>query len=203
MLGYNWKMSQVLASHTCGTRTNTTPIVSGATQGTAGTVAVTGAGNAITYLEGDQVTFAGCYEINPETKQTLGYLKNFRITQTCTADGSGNITLYIAPTLVITGAYQNCSGYPTNGGAVTNVGTASYTYTNDIIMHRKAFAFASAPLSSPKNLVVENVEKDGIRCRYMKGYDIVNAQSIERMDVFFGVVDLRPEWSVRVVGYGV
>lgn len=204
MLGFNWSMSQVLSSHTCGTRTNTTPIVSGATQGTAGTVAVTGAGNAVTYLEGDVVTFAGCYAVNPETKQQLSYLKQFRITQTCTADGSGNITLYIAPTLVVRGAYQNCSDYPTSGGAVSNVGTASYTYTNDLLMHKKAFAFGSAPLIIPGGMdMAAASEMENLRIRFVRGYDIVNARMLSRMDLYFGVCELRPEWSTRVVGVGV
>jgi hypothetical protein len=203
MLGYNWKMSPVLASHTCGTRTNATPIVVGATQGTAGTVVVSGAGVSKTWTVGDIFTMAGCYEINPETKQQLSSLKQLVVKTAGACDGSGDGTITFEPSLVVSGPYQNCSGYPTEGGAVTHVGTASYTYTNDIIMHRKAFAFASAPLSTPKNMEVANVNNDGFRCRYMKGYDIVNAQSIERMDIFFGMVYLRPEWATRVIGYGV
>ena len=204
MLGLKWYLSQVLSRHSCGTRTNVTPIVSGATEGTDGELTVTGAGASVTYLEGDVITAAGCYEINPETKQTLSYLKQFRITETCTSTAGGAVTLKISPALVVSGAYQNCSGYPTASGAITNVGTASYTYSNDILMHKKAFAFATAPLYVPKGTdMAATAEQDGIRIRFIRDYDSVNARVINRMDIFFGMVELRPEWAVRVVGLGV
>lgn len=204
MFGWNWYMSQVLSSHTGGTRTNTTPVVSGATQGTAGTVAITGAGVSPTWTVGDVFTMAGCYAVNPETKQTLPYLKQFVVTTASNADGSGNGTITFSPALVISGAYQNCSGYPTNGGAITWVGTASYTYSNDIIMHKKAFAFASAPLTVPGGMdMAATAEMDGLRVRFVRGYDIVNARMLSRMDIYYGMCALRPEWCTRVIGVGV
>jgi hypothetical protein len=202
-LGIDWYMSNVLARHTCGTRTNTTPVVSGATEGDDGDVAITGAGTSPTYLVGDIVTFAGCYAINPETKQTLPYLKQFVIdtATTCAAGGTG--TLHITPTMVVSGPRQNVSAYPTNGGAVTNVGTASYTYSNDLLLHPDAFAFASAPLSMPKGMdMIGQSELDGIRLRFMRGFDIINSKYVSRVDIFFGIAALRPEWATRVIGYG-
>lgn len=204
MLGFNWYMSQVLSSHTGGTRTNTTPQVNGATQGTAGTVLVKGAGVSPTWTVGDVFTMAGCYDVNPETKQTLPYLKQLVVTEASNADGSGDGTITFEPALVISGAYQNCSGYPTNSGAITWLGTASYTYSNDILMHKKAFAFASAPLVLPGGMdMAATAEMDGLRVRFVRGYDIVNARMLSRMDIFYGVTKLRPEWATRVIGVGV
>lgn len=204
MLGFTWYMSQVLSSQTCGTRTNTTPLVNGATQGTAGTVLIKGAGVSPTWTVGDVFTMAGCYEINPETKQTLSYLKQFTVTTAGNADGSGDGTVAFTPALVISGPYQNCSGYPTNEGAVTWVGTASKVYSNDIIMHKKAFAFAAAPLMMPRGMdMAASSEKEGLKIRFVRGYDIINARMLSRMDIFFGIASLRPEWSTRVIGYGV
>ena len=203
-LGIEWYRSNVLARHTCGTRTNTTPVVSGATEGDDGDVLIAGAGVSPTFVVGDIVTFAGCYAVNPETKQTMPYLKQFVIDTLTTCDGSGNGTLHITPTMVITGARQNVSAYPTSGGAVTNVGTASLTYSNDLLLHSDAFCFATAPLSMPKGMdMIGQSELDGIRLRFMRGFDIVNSRYVSRVDIFFGIAAVRPEWATRIIGYGI
>jgi hypothetical protein len=201
-LGVDWFMSQVLTAHTCGSRTDSSPVAAAAPTVTAGVAAlvVTAAAASVTWTEGDIVTVAGCYEINNETKQTLDYLKQFRVTAAATCSG-GATTLYVSPGPVTSGAKQNCSAFP--GGAVVNVGTASYTYSNDLIFHKQAFALATIDLDLPGGLAIaERANSDGISVRLLQQYDIINARTITRLDIFYGICELRPEWSCRMIGVG-
>jgi hypothetical protein len=60
---------------------------------------------------------------------------------------------------------------------------------------------AFADLEKPGGMdMAEVVASDGISIRFVRGYDIVNARMLSRMDCFFGVVMPRPEWCVRVFG---
>lgn len=201
-LGVDWYMSQVLTAHTCGTRDDTSPVAAASPTVTSGVGAlvVTAADTSSTWTEGDIITVAGCYEINYETKQTLDYLKQFRVTAAATCS-AGACTLYVSPGPVTTGALKNCSAFP--GGAVVNVGTASLTYSNDLIFHKKAFALATIDLVVPRGTdMAERAASDGISVRFIRDYDTINARYINRLDVFYGLCELRPEWSCRMIGAG-
>jgi hypothetical protein len=208
-LGMKWYMSQVLTAHTNGTRTNTTPTAGAVTVNGTSNLTITNAGNALTWKVGDVFTVVGCYDVNPETKQTLPNLKQFTVTTDAVSESNGAITagLDISPAIYLSSsAKQNVSAFP--GGALVSItaggsGTASYTYANDIIMHKKAFAFASAPLIVPGGMdMAATASADGLTIRFVRGYDIVNARMLSRMDIYFGVTELRPEWSCRLVGVG-
>jgi hypothetical protein len=200
-LGVDFFMSQVLTAHTCGSRDDTSPVAAAAPVVSAGIAAlvVTAADTAATWTEGDIITVADCYEVNPETKQTLSYLKQFRVTAAATCSG-GACTLYVSPGPITSGAYQNCSAFP--GGAIVNVGTASYTYSNDLIFHKDAFTLATIDLEKPEGVIAETVSAEGISIRFLRQYDIKTPQMISRMDVFFGIAELAPEWSCRMIGAG-
>jgi hypothetical protein len=108
------------------------------------------------------------------------------------------------------GYLQNVSAFPGGAMTVTNdatnfgSGTASYTYSNDIVFHKKAFGFASAPLIIPNGVdMAGRASADGFSVRFVRMYDIANARMLNRLDIFFGVCELRPQWSCRVIGYGV
>jgi hypothetical protein len=71
-------------------------------------------------------------------------------------------------------------------------------------MHKKAFALATVDLVVPGGMdMAAKAAYDGISVRFVKGFDIVNARQLSRMDLFMGICELRPEWSTRVIGYGV
>jgi hypothetical protein len=59
MAGMEWYMSQNTPSHTCGTRTATTPVATAITVQGQATMTVTGL-NATSFTEGDIITAAGC-----------------------------------------------------------------------------------------------------------------------------------------------
>lgn len=197
-LGLEWYMSQVIPAHTCGSRDDTTPIAAGYTVGT-GAIPYTGADSSATWKKGDVITVAGVYQVNAETKVTTGVLQQLVVTTDETASG-GNGTLYTTPILYASGADQNVTAVPTTG-AIVNKGTASTAYKQNLVFAPESCAVAFADLELPKGMDMASVvASDGFSIRFLRGYDIVNARQLSRMDAFFGVVMPRPEWCVRVYG---
>lgn len=169
----------------------TTYTVNGASEGADGKVTVqTG---TTTFVVGDRVTFAGCNAVHPETKADLGYLKQFVIT-VAYAGGAGDID--ISPAITTSGARQNASGFPTNGGAVTKLGAgASETTNRSLYFHRDFCAVAFADLENPRRYGAwgDTQMVDGVSCRVWQQGDIVNGRFLSRIDVLYGSKVIRPQ----------
>ena len=150
-----------------------------------------------TFAVGDIITFAGCFRVHPETKQATSDLQQFVVTAAY-AGGAG--TLAISPAIVTSGARQNVSASPTNGGAVVKVGGASAVYRPSIAFHRDAFTFATADLPLPKGTdMASRKVMDGISMRMIRDFDSVNARFITRLDVLYGYTAQRPELACRIL----
>ena len=211
-LGFDWYESQVLSAHTNGSRTDTTPVVAKAAivNGQA-TIAIT-ASSSGTWKKGDIFTMgttaAGCLAVNQETKQPYSYLQQFVVTADNSVSSSSQ-TLSISPTPYISGPLQNVdvSTMASTGNLVISLtgggsGAASTIYANDLAFSNKAFAFAAAKLDTPTEMGVKawTATWDGLSIRFMKGYDIFNARRLSRIDIFYGLAALRPEFSCRIIG---
>ncbi|NGX96429.1 MAG: hypothetical protein G4V63_14775, partial [Candidatus Afipia apatlaquensis] len=134
--GLDTFMAQNVPTHTVGPLGGT-PLVNGASQNTAydttgvntQTLVTDGwtAAAAQRVNVGDVFTIAGVFDVNPVTKVALPILKQFVVASgsTLNSDGSGNLTLTIAPQIVTSGAFQNCSAAPADNAAITFVGTAN------------------------------------------------------------------------------
>jgi hypothetical protein len=46
--------------------------------------------------------------------------------------------------------------------------------------------------------MAENVEVDGFRFGFVRGFDITNRTFVSRMDMMYGVAKVRPEWCCRI-----
>lgn len=185
----------ILPTQTTGTALSaTTYTVNGANQ-TGSTVTIqTG---ATTFKKGDVVTFAGCNRVHPETKADTGVLQQFVVTADY-AGGGGNLA--VSPAIVVTGATQNVSASPTNGGAVVKIGGASAIYKPSLAFHRDAFAFVSADLPMPKAAQFAAREVyDGISMRIWQGDDIINDKFPCRIDVLYGYKTIRPQLACRIL----
>lgn len=194
--GFDVQATTRLTAHTTGTAAKTTVYtVSGANQSGA---AITVTGGTTTFLKGDVVTFAGCNAIDPETKDNLGYLKQFVIT----ADsGTSAVSLAIRPSIVVSGAKQNVSAAPTDTGAVVKVAAgASETYTQSLAYHRDAFIFASADLEDMSKYGGWGARKamDSLSMRIWRQGDIVNDSAPCRLDVYFGSLARYPNMAARI-----
>jgi hypothetical protein len=210
--GIETYMSQNAPAFTTGPGGGT-PLVNGASQNT--TYDTTGANTqslitdgwtaaaAARVVKGDTFTIAGVFDVNPVTKATLPFLKQFVVVSNGSSDASGNLTLTIAPQIITSGAFQNCSAAPADNAALTfNVGVAANTtVTNNLMFHKNAFALAMVPMVKPPGAVdVSRQSKNGISVRVIPFYDGVNDVSQWRLDCIYGVKTIDPRLAVRVSG---
>jgi hypothetical protein len=152
-------------------------------------------------VAGDVFTIAGVFDVNPITKATLPILKQFVVKANGSSDGSGNLTLTIAPQIITSGAFQTVSAAPADNAALTFVGTANTNYSNSLFFDRNAFALAMVPMKKPPGAVdVSRQSKNGISVRVIPYYDGVNDVSTWRLDCIFGTKTIDPRLAVRVSG---
>lgn len=193
----------LLYTHTTGTEAgaDTGANVNGASQ-TGASVTVNGTVSG-TFKKGDIVSFAGCYDVHPETKAALSNLKQFVVTADVSTSYS---SIPISPSIVTSGAKQNVSASPTDTGEVwkvesddsTGIGSAA-DYEVNLAFHKDAFAFATADLIMPKGVDFSAREVlDGISMRVVRQYDINNDNLPCRLDVLYGYKTIRPELACRI-----
>jgi hypothetical protein len=187
------------------------PLINGGAQGT--TYDLTGANTqtlitdgwtaaaAARVVVGDVFTIANVFDVNPITKATLPILKQFVVKANGSSDGSGNLTLTIAPQIITSGAFQTVSAVPADNAALTFVGTANTNYTNNLFFDRNAFALVTVPMVKPPGAIdVSRQSKNGISVRVIPFYDGTNDKSTWRLDVLYGTKTIDPRLAVRVSG---
>jgi hypothetical protein len=205
-------MSQNAPTFTTGPRGGS-PVVNGANQNT--TYDLTGANTqtlitngwtaaaAARVAVGDVFTIANVFDVNPVTKATLPILKQFVVAtgSTLASDGSGNLTLTIAPQIISSGAQQNVSAVPANSAALTFVGSASTAYEQNLMFDKNAFALCMVPMVRPPGSVdCSRMSKNGLSVRVIPYYDGTNDVSNWRLDVLFGTKTVDKRLAVRVSG---
>jgi len=201
--GFDFYESNMVPSHTNGSRDDTTPVIDTSTLANGDTT-ITTTGADGTMKAGDVFTIEGVYAVNLETKQAYSHLQQFVITADKTNDATD--VWAVAPTIYISGAKKNVSVTSAGAGkAIVNVaaggsGAASTAYTQNLAYHRDAFTFVSADLYKMPNETMTSAVIDNVSMRLWKGSDIVNDKFPVRLDVLFGYKTLRPEWAVRVRG---
>lgn len=198
-------MSQNVPTQTVGAYGGT-PLVNGASQ--TGSSLITNGWTASTAIlnQGDIFTVAGVFTANYVTGASTGALAQFLVTAPVTSDGSGNATIQISTGqggyggIITSGPTQSVSNSPASGAAITVVGNASTSYAQNLVFHKDAFTVAFAKLSLPKDQGVKAAQAsyDGFTMRYMRGYDIVNAQQLDRLDVYYGFAGLYTQHASRI-----
>lgn len=188
--GFDWNSSTVSAIHVNGAGAGYQ--VNGATESGSAITLKTGTG-AIT--KGTIITFAGAVAVHPQTKVSLGYLRQFVVTADY-AGGAGDISIY--PELVVSGSEQNVTGYPTNSGAVTILEAASATYGGSLAYRPEAFAFVTVDLPELNGWKTSRRQFEGISMRVTEGSSLVNDMNLTRFDIMYGFGALRPEWACRI-----
>lgn len=194
--GFDFFENTHVTDHTTGTavKGDTLYNVNGATEDGA---AITVDAGTTTFLIGDVITIAGCNAVHPETKADLGYAQQFVITAN---SGANATSLAISPAIVVTGAKQNVSGYPTNDGAINKIGAGAGEKLNtSMVYHRDAFSIAFADLEMPRGMHFAAREVyDGISLRIVGGFDITNDRFPYRADVLYGYKAIRPQMACRI-----
>jgi len=195
--GFDLFQNTITPQHTTGTAVegDTVYNIDGANQTGA---AITVDAGATTFLVGDIITIAGCTRVHPETKVSTGIAHQFVVTAN---SGASATSIAISPSIVVTGAKQNVSASPTDGGAVTKVGGgASADWQQDLFFHESAFAFVSADLEDVSKYGAWGAREvyENISMRIARQYDIVNDKFPCRIDVLYGYKAVRPELGARV-----
>lgn len=153
----------------------------------------------------DRCTFAGCYDINGQSRLTIpGVLKQFAIVNPV-VDAAGVATFQIFPALIPSGPYQNCSGVPAADAAVTITGASGTVCQTAFALQEEAFTWASIPL--------QNVEEFGAKCetitdpetgisiRVIWQWDNRLGEVTVRMDFVWGIAQTYADYAAAVI-YG-
>lgn len=204
-----------LPAHTIGTVTGGSPTVSGGGQGN------TGAGNAFvsstslvtsgwasgttTLLAGDVITISGVNDVDPESKISLGRLKQFVVNSTV-SDTAGNITVSISPAIITGGAYQNVDSVPAAAAVITVMGGAVNAVSGQLVKqslawYRDAIVFANPPMLDLSPLVKFTAQEsfEGYNIRFAQQWDPSNDLLPARLDTISGEVLAYPELAVRII----
>lgn len=199
--GFTWLESEMVSEHTNGNdvvfEVSTTVSTQGATSLVVeGLTTTTG-----TVTKGTVFTVAGVYAVNPQTKRQYDHLQQFVVTADATANGSGIATLSVSPAMYTTGANQNISGFPTDGDAITPVGSASTSYVQNLAYHKDAYRLATAPLVMPKSSSVQfagQYRYKGMNVAIVYDWDQLKRSMVLRLDILGALAAPRPEWACRV-----
>lgn len=203
-LGFSWLENELLYQHTNGADVSgvaveasvLTPATGATTLGVDGLTDTTG-----TVKKGTVFTIAGVYAVHPQTKVAYPFLQQFVVTADAAGNSSTQATLSISPTIYgpTSGSLQNVSALPADEAAITFVGSASTTYTQSLMFHKKAFRVASVPLVLPVNAeFAEQASEEGMNIAIVRDFDILTRKMITRLDFLGLVVPVRPEWACRV-----
>lgn len=206
--GFDYLQTQLVESVTPGTHNVSGVTVSANLTNASGTVSLAGLGNAKTVVAGEVFTVAGAYAVNPITKATLPYLKQFVVTSGGTSSAGGALDVTVAPVIygTTTPSLQNVSAIAVSGGAVTfatstaavNAGTS---YQQSLAYHKSAFRMVSVPLILPggTDLAAQETYK-GYTMRVIRDYNVLTDTLVMRLDFLGGIAPVRPEWASRITG---
>jgi len=210
--GMRWKMDQNVVSQTFGSyagatlSTNTATFTGSLTSGWASssTITISAASAAAPIQQGDVITIANVYAVNPQNRQPYGTnrLRNFVVTSAVTISSGGSASVTVSPAIITAGQFQNCYVSATSSSAVVtpfnNTGTVS---PQNIILHRNAETLACADLELPMGVVFAGRASDkdlGLSIRVVRQYTINNDSIPCRLDVLYGWAMLYPELACRV-----
>lgn len=210
--GVSTFQAQNVPTHVVGVATGT-PLVNGANQNvTYDTVKDTGTQSLITdgwtasttgiLKAGDVFTIAGVFAVNPVTKATLPFLRQFSVVADVDSGAStGPATLTITPPIIASGAQQTVSAAPADNAAITVLGTGGTGYRQNLVFHKNAFALVTVPMEKPEGAVnVSRQTYKGINVRLVPYYDGTNDISKWRLDVLYGVKAIDPRLATRLSG---
>lgn len=171
-----------------------------ATQGVS-TIHIDGLTNATdTIADGEVFTIAGVYDVNPITKATLPYLKQFCVAGAVTA-ASNEVDVVVTEALYSEGNLKNVSALPSNDVAVTFLGTASKNIPQNLIWTPRAITLASCKIKMLTGISGQSrKEFEGISIRLCPVSNAENNAEYLRCDILIAVKTLAPMFACRVWG---
>jgi hypothetical protein len=195
-------MSQSIKQFTTGSRNATGTVGTTVTAQGSNTIVLAGVGNALTIKAGDVFTVAGCFSVNPQTRESTGSLQQFVVVADVTSSSGGAATVTVSPAMYTsTHALATIDSFPASGAVTTFVGAASSQYPQNLVYHKDAITFATADLLMPQGVDMASRQvHNGISMRIVRQYDINNDRLPCRIDVLYGYSVIRPQMGVRLWG---
>lgn len=199
-----WYQDPFMPTHTTGTFTSSTPVVSGANQ-TGSTLTISGMGT-YAFKAGDTFKLASVDSVNPVGKNDTGDLMEF--TLSVDVAGSSTATLTFTPSIITSGQLQTVTASPANGAAITFTGStgtssatmAATTSRQSIIAKKEAFAFVNAPLArklaGAETGQIRDMESK-VSMRYVEQYNIQTDQGPRRIDMLVGNAVVQAYYAMR------
>ena len=204
-LGVNrWKKDNHMPTHTTGSFTSSTPLVSGSLQ--TGSTLVTSGWGTYSFKAGDTFYIAGVNAVDPISYVDSGDQQAF-VLQADLA-GSGSATFTISPPIITSGALQTVTTSPAANATILFVGAtgvvnatmAAQTSKQSLLFDPGAFAFVMADLPGKLAGAVAgrwNSKEDKMSFRYVDQYNIQTDQLPRRMDSIGGVAAILPYFALR------
>jgi hypothetical protein len=195
-------MSQSIKQFTTGSRNATGTVGTTVTAQGSNTIVLAGVGNALTIKAGDVFTVAGCFSVNPQTRESTGSLQQFVVVADTVSSAGGAATVTVSPAMYTsTQALATIDSFPASGAVTTFIGAASSQYPQNLVYHKDAITFATADLLMPQGVDMASRQvHNGISMRIVRQYDINNDRLPCRIDVLYGYSVIRPQMGVRLWG---
>lgn len=207
-LGYELDSNQLIISNNVNKSTGS-PALSGASvvvnssmNGTQGdTMIISGLAVSQTLKAGENFSIANLNAINIDNKVATGRVQQFTTITDTTSSSGGQATIKVWPSIVASGAYQNCDTALVSGAAVSfATSSASYTRADNMIFKKEAFAFASVAIPPLDNMISETLSYEGIGITMSATSDIINYRNLCRFDTMYGVKAINPNFAIRIIG---
>lgn len=205
MMDADWYEANTVTQFTSGAWTQATTLQVNVTSTSgATTLVVKGAGNADTFIGGDQFVVASVNSVNPLTRLSTGFLQVSTILSPVTASAGGDVTWAVYPPYINSGQYQTVGTLPQANARITMMGTTNTSTDVNFMWQKEGIAFVNAPLEDVSNYgaecyVATNPE-DGLSLRYVKQY-LSNTDTVnDRVDILYGWAVIRPSFICRIQG---
>lgn len=199
--GFMWHETELGYVHTNGSMGGT-PLVDGAvsTEGTT-TIHIDGVTSGNTWTKGTVFTIAGVYAVHPVTKKTYNFLKQFVVAANVTfTGGEADVTVTEEIYTSASGGLQTVSAFPADNAAITTVGAASTSYSQQLAFHEEAFRAVSVPLEMPRNaeFQAQYTTNAGITLALVRDFDVTLRRWVTRLDFLGGFTDVYANHACRI-----
>jgi hypothetical protein len=204
---FKFGIDEQIPGFTAGTYT-VGPDVDGANQ--SGSSILFDGATALSVVPGDRFTIAGVNLVNPSGNHVTyaNTPMQFVITQAAT-DTAGSGTLNFYPPLIPSGQFQNCSGSPADGAAITFATTTGQVCNTAFALQKGSYTSAFLKLHKPSNVENsvmggEEAGTPGIYLRNVKQWQSSGPYAgyeTDRTDVIYGFAAQYADYEACVI-YG-
>lgn len=216
--GFEWYMDQNVFTHHTGQPAGN-PVVDGPNQ-SGSTLLTTGWTPGATLAKGDVIQVTGMESVNPKNYRSTGILADLVVMADCVADGNGDMEIPIqtlgmqgivgpGPNPTQPDPFQNVTALPADTAPILfyGLGQAQFSTAADkatptgVGFHPDFATLVSADLYLPKGVDMGARKADkqlGFSMRFIRDYDPVTDQLVNRFDILYGWAMLRNELVVRI-----